>query len=195
MSGDSVRGDIGDSGALMDTLEAEFNAHDYRSIGLPDINHLKKMAEKSPRKRYRLCLHSSHKHLTQEMIICLQGFNYFQPHRHPIQRSESYHMIEGEMDVYLFNEIGECLDTIRLSASCKSDKGGGGNFMYRLSASLYHLMIPRSEWTIYHEVLTGPWDRETVVEYAPFAPSEKDVDEIGRYIGRITGLTIEELTR
>jgi cupin fold WbuC family metalloprotein len=195
MSREGARDQMSPSGALMDTPEAEFNARDYRPINSRDINHLKEMAEQSPRKRYRFCLHSSHEHFTQEMIICLHGFNYFQPHRHPIQRSESYHMIEGEMDVYLFNDTGECLDTIKLSASRKRSKEEDIYFMYRLSAPLYHLMIPRSEWTIYHEVLTGPWDRETVVEYAPFAPSEKDAGEIGKYIYRITGSTVEELTK
>jgi cupin fold WbuC family metalloprotein len=185
----SVRQDI-----VANSSEAEFNLAEYRSIGEREICHLKSMALKSPRNRYRLCLHSEQTHLTQEMVICLKGFNYFQPHRHPGNRSESYHMIEGRMDVYLFDEIGGLIDTIRLSAP-SAVKGGAEerDFMYRLSAPIYHLMIPRSDWTIYHEVLTGPWSKETVVEYASFAPSENELGEVERYTNEVTGLTIDDL--
>ena len=89
-------------------LEAEFNQLPAKSVGTFDIESLKDKANKSFRKRYRICLHHSTDHLTQEMIICSKGFNYFRPHKHPLMYSESYHLIEGALDVYLFDddEIG-----------------------------------------------------------------------------------------
>ena len=66
--------------------------------------------------------------------------------------------------------------------------------MYRLSAPLYTLVIPRSEWTIYHEVFTGPWSKDGANKYASFAPKENDIEGIKEYIFKITGSTIEDLS-
>lgn len=182
------------SGLAIKPVEAEFNSEPIRPVGSVDIEHLKTMALKSPRNRYRLCLHHDHAHLTQEMIICLKGFNYFPPHRHPGNRSESYHMIEGLMDIYLFDGMGNLTDTVKLAAP-GTDGGGSRFLMYRLSAPIYHLTVPRSEWTIYHEVLTGPWSKDAAVCYAPFAPSEHEVDAAKNFVSRVTGLTLDELNK
>lgn len=180
-------------GLTVKSVEAEFNSESIRSVGSQDIEHLKMMALKSPRNRYRLCLHHDQTHLTQEMVICLKGFNYFPPHLHPGNRSESYHMIEGLMDIYLFDEMGGLIDTVKLAAP-GADGAGSRCLMYRLSAPIYHLTIPRSDWTIYHEVLTGPWSRDAVVCYAPFAPSEDEGEAVRGFVNQVTGHTIEELT-
>jgi cupin fold WbuC family metalloprotein len=177
------------------TAEAEFNTEAYRLVGQQDITYLKKKTLKSKRKRYRLCLHSDHDHLTQEMIICLNGFSYFQPHRHPGNRSESYHLIEGLLDVYLFSENGKHIDTVKLAAPGANQvyENNSRAIMYRLSEPLFHLTIPRSEWTIYHEILTGPFDKEIAVQYGDFAPTEKDTAGVQQYLCQITGLSLEEL--
>ena len=173
--------------------EAEFNSKAYRSVGKQDIAHFKRMALKSPRNRYRLCLHSDQTHQTQEMIICLKGFNYFHPHFHPGNRSESYHMIEGLLNVYLLDEKGGLIETIRLGAPGTAEvESGSRDFMYRLYAPIYHLMIPRSEWIVYHEITTGPWNDEAVY-YAPFAPVGDEREDVKKFVHQVTGLTIEEL--
>ena len=82
--------------------EAEFKLGAIETIKWNDLNYLLSRASKLKRKRYRFCLHNNHKHPTQEMIICFKGFNYVQPHKHVGKRTESYHMIKGSMDVYLF---------------------------------------------------------------------------------------------
>lgn len=182
-----------DKNLAVGSSEAEFNSKAYRSVGKQDIAHFKRMALKSPRNRYRLCLHSDQTHQTQEMIICLKGFNYFHPHFHPVNRSESYHMIEGVLDVYLLDEKGGLIEIIKLGAPGTAEVGTESrDFMYRLSAPIYHLMIPRSEWIVYHEITTGPWNDEAVY-YAPFAPSGEDWEEVEKFVNRVTGLTIEEL--
>jgi len=172
--------------------EAEFDINEYRSVGRQDVAYLKEMALKSPRNRYRLCLHSDQNHLTQEMIICLKDFSYFHPHYHPANRSESYHMIEGMLDIYLLDETGALIDTIKLGAP---DTIGteSRSFMYRLSKPIYHLTVPRSEWTVYHEILTGPFNKDTTVHYASFAPSEDETEATQRFVKKVTGFTIEEL--
>ena len=82
--------------------ESEFDLNAVKIVKGKDLNYLIQKAQKTKRKRYRFCLHENTNHLTQEMIICLNGFTYIRPHRHLEKRSESYHMIKGSMDVYLF---------------------------------------------------------------------------------------------
>jgi len=166
--------------------EAEFNKQPAKSVGTFDIEKLKDMANKSPRKRYRICLHHSTDHLTQEMIICLKGFNYFRPHKHPLMYSESYHLIEGALDVYLFDDNGKVTATIKL-ASPNFPSSEKRDRLYRLSKPIFHLVVPRTEWTIYHEVATGPFDKTKSVEYAPFAPPDDcNPEEAIQYCKKVT---------
>ncbi|NDB85209.1 MAG: cupin fold metalloprotein, WbuC family [Alphaproteobacteria bacterium] len=183
---------LGHTDALESTPEAEFKSGPFSIFGSVDMEYLKSRALMAPRKRYRICLHSNHSNLTQEMLICLVGFNYFHPHRHPGNRSESYHLIEGELDVYLFNEYGGVIQKIELSAP-KSDVKCNKPFIYRVSGSVYHFTVPRSKLTIYHEVLSGPWDMNSI-EYASFAPGENDRDGVRTFTEKVTGICLEKLT-
>ena len=146
--------------------ESEFDLNPVKIVKGKDLNYLIKKAQKTKRKRYRFCLHEDTKHLTQEMIICLNGFTYIRPHRHLKKRSESYHMIKGSMDVYLFKKNGKILDIIRLDAN-RNKKNS--IFFYKLSKSIFHTIYPRSKKTIYHEVLTGPFNEKNLI-FAKFAP-------------------------
>lgn len=173
--------------------EAEFNQLAAKSVGKIDIKNLKSMADKTTRKRYRICLHNSTDHPTQEMIICLKYFNYLRPHRHPSRVSESYHLIEGALDVYLFNEQGKVKEVFKLAAPDFINQENRST-LYRLSTSIFHLVVPRTEWTIYHEVATGPFNKDVSVEYANFAPPEDcDPKEAVEYCKKITNNNIHLL--
>ena len=139
--------------------EAEFKLGAIETIKWNDLNYLLSRASKLKRKR----------HPTQVMIICFKGFNYVQPHKHVGKRTESYHMIKGSMDVYLFENNGKLKEIIRLDAN-KNKKDS--KFFYKLSKSIYHTILPRSKVTIYHEVLTGPF-HEKYISYAKFAPKNR----------------------
>ena len=78
---------------------ANQNKKDIFIISKELIEDLKKMAFKSDNKRYRYCIHKNNDHLTQEMIIVFHKDTIITPHRHPKGRSESYHVIEGSMNV------------------------------------------------------------------------------------------------
>ena len=148
--------------------EAEFNNSLVKSYGGIEITLLKEKTLESPRKRYRYCLHDNTNHLTQEMIICMNGFSYFRPHKHPKGNSESYHMLDGQLDIFIFDDQGKVLQIVKLSSK-ESNINNDRDLIYRLSGSKYHLMIPQSEWVIFHEVSTGPFDTSKIQE-ADFAP-------------------------
>ena len=124
------------------------------------LTYLKKKALKSNLKRFRYCLHHSNEHLTHEMIIVFHKDTILRPHRHPLGRSESYHIIEGSMNVYFFDDNGKVIKGIKLE-----ERNNNNPFFYRLSSHTWHLPVPTSEFMIYHETLTGPFVSELDIEY------------------------------
>ena len=79
------------------------------------IKFLKERADKSKNKSYRILFHKNNYHLTHEMMICFKKNAVVPVHKHPNGRSESYHIIEGSMNVYFFKDSGKPLGYIKLS--------------------------------------------------------------------------------
>ena len=105
---------------------AEFNQKKIFQVNNNLINYLKKKASESELNRYRICLHENEDHKTQEMLICLTGFNYFKTHKHPVEVSESYHMIEGKINIIFFDDNQNFVGKVSLGT------GKEENFIYRL---------------------------------------------------------------
>ena len=83
-----------------------FPDQDIIQIRKKDLSKLKSMALDSPLKRARYCLHHTTEDPVQEMIIALHNSTYVRPHRH-IGKSESFHIIEGILNVVIFDNFGE----------------------------------------------------------------------------------------
>ena len=75
------------------------------------------------------------------------------------------------MKVVIFEEDGLVRQAFTLSAP---GAGQDGAFLYRMSSNFYHFPIPVSEWVVFHETFTGPFDKDNDVQYAPWAPAEAD---------------------
>ena len=155
---------------------SKFFKKNFVTISSEQIKQLKFRTSKQKYKKYRYCLHNSIKHLTQEMIICTKDFVYSRPHKHPKNSSKSYHIIEGSMDIMLFSEKGKLTNIIKLSSKNKKDSLK----VFRLSKSIYHTMIPTSKWTIWHEVVTGPFIQNSAKfsKLASFAPTGSEETKI-----------------
>ena len=147
-------------------------------FGEEEIAFLKEMASNSDRKRARICAHKTDKDSLHEMLIVMASSSYVKPHRH-IGKSESFHIIEGEVDVVIFNEEGVIKEVVQLGA-----KGTGKNLFYRLSNSEFHTILVRSEFLVLHEVTDGPFERDKTV-WACFAPDEGETLETINYIKKL----------
>lgn len=157
--------------------EAVFNSDDICVIDAGLIRKLKARACALPRKRFRFCLHDSNDHALQEMIIAAAYGSYIRPHRHPAGKSESYHVIEGTMTVYYFDDHGNKIRKVKL--------GGRGPLIQRLSENLWHCPVPTSDWVVYHETYPGPFIKDIDVEYAPWAPEENNIPGVLKFFNQL----------
>ena len=122
------------------------------------------------------------------MLIAISSASYIRPHRH-LDKSESFHVVDGIADVAIFDDSGNVTDVIALGPLAS-----GRAFFYRLSESAFHTLLIRSDVLVIHEVTNGPFAPERTI-VAPFAPSEERDEEVRRYMqqlhaqveGRVSG--------
>lgn len=144
------------------------------SLGEPEIATVRERARLGARGRARVCAHRSAEDPVQEMLIVIHRDSYIRPHRHP-GKSESFHVVEGLVDVVVLDDIGSLVNVIELGAY-----GSGRRFFYRMTAPAYHTIITRSEFLVVHEVTGGPFIANQT-EMAPFAPAEVDQAKSAQY--------------
>jgi len=158
--------------------EVFYTASDLTGIGAEDIAWLKDRARETPRRRARICAHPSADAALHEMFIVHEKDTYVPPHRH-IARSESYTVIEGRMRIVLFDARGEIEDVVRMSPP-----GTDGYVFYRLAGPRFHSMLIDTDWVVFHEVTSGPFDPKTT-EFAPWAPAADDLGAQSDFIARM----------
>lgn len=147
--------------------EVFFSTDAFARIGPAEIAFLKSQAAASNRRRARICAHASNENPLHEMVIVAASDSYIHPHRHH-GKSESFHIIEGEVDIVMFDEGGAVTDIIELG-----DISSAKPFFYRLSDERFHTLLIRSEYLVFQEVTNGPFVPGATV-YAKFAPDESD---------------------
>lgn len=126
---------------------------------------LKALAGQQGSQNVRLCLHDRPQAAFHEMIILEHSGKFYRPHKHP-RKGESYHIIEGAMGVFIFNERGDVGDTCVLNPQ--------SSMVYRVGTNMYHAVMPLSEFVIYHESKLGPFIRESDCLYPAWAPDGTD---------------------
>ncbi len=128
---------------------------------------LKKMAAAAPLKRSRLCLHRTSYDPIQEMVIAFARDSYVRVHQHR-NKSESFHVLVGSLEVIFFDDEGRETRRIRLGAP-----ETGLPCLYRLSCDAWHTVLVESEFAIIHETTNGPFI-PSEAEFADWAPDGSD---------------------
>ena len=144
-------------------------------LGRAQVQFLKRQAMANARKRARICAHSSDDDALHEMLIAISSESYIRPHKH-LGKSESFHIIEGEVDVVVLDEEGNIVELVELG-----EAGTGKSFFYRLSQPLFHTLLLHSDFLVVHEVTNGPFLKERT-ELAAFAPPESAPLEAKGYV-------------
>lgn len=136
-------------------------------FGADEVALVATRAVQAPQRRARVCAHREGADPLHEMIIALHRETYIRPHKH-LGKSESFHVIDGLVDVVLFDDVGAILRILSIGAY-----GSGRPFYYRLSDPVFHTLVVRSEVLVMHETTNGPFRRDDAV-FAPWAPSGDD---------------------
>jgi cupin fold WbuC family metalloprotein len=158
--------------------EVTFATEAVVKIGQEEIAALKRSSGTNARKRMRFCAHRDTDDQLHEMLIALACGTYIRPHKH-LSKSESFHIIEGEVDVVLFDEAGTATDVIRMG-----DYQSGRTFYYRLSEPCYHTLLIRSETLVLHETTNGPF-KPSDTTFAPWAPDESDPVSVADFMNHL----------
>lgn len=158
--------------------EVLYTAEPLTRIAGADVELLKDLALKNSRQRIRLCAHPDMQDTLHEMIIVFARDSYVRPHMH-LDKSESFHIIEGHMAVLIFDAEGALQNVFRMGPAAS-----GETFFYRLSESSYHTVIPQSPLVVFHEATNGPFRREDTL-YAPWAPDDIASDAVNKYTARL----------
>ena len=139
------------------------------------VNSLIEKYQLSARKRHRYCFHQNPDVDLHDIIICYDSDSYIPPNKH-IGKVESLLVIEGEIDFFLFNDIGQVYDYRRLSVNNSSSP-----FYLRVPANTWHgLRAVGSKPCVIKETISGPYD-STSLQWASFAPSEADGSKEGHF--------------
>ena len=157
--------------------ESIYNKEDILEVTPTIISDLKRRALASPRKRFRLCMHHTNEQQTHEMLIVFHKDTFMPPHRHPKGKSESYHIVEGSMTVYFFDDGGKVIRVIEMGV-LSSEKA----FLYRLSSNIWHMPVATSDWLVYHETYSGPFEKDFDVEFAPWSPNEEEKEKVKGFL-------------
>jgi cupin fold WbuC family metalloprotein len=137
------------------------------NVDYQDIAFLKKNVQHNERKRIRLCTHQDVHDQLHEMLIVLSQDTYIRPHKHQ-NKSESFHIIEGIIEVVVFDELGKVLKVIPMG-----DYTSGRKFYYRLAEPSYHTVLIRTDMAVFHETTNGPFNQNDT-DFATWAPNEHD---------------------
>ena len=147
--------------------EVFYTDEEITRITKNDLSWLKSKALANKRQRARLCSHPDVMDPLHEMLIVHVKDTYVRPHKH-MGKSESFHVIEGLLNVIVFTNEGKIRETIEMG-----DLASGKCFYYRLFKGVYHTVVPLSELVVFHEVTNGPFKREDMV-FADWSPAEDD---------------------
>jgi len=143
------------------------------------IEELKQASIRMDNGNVRICLHDGPDAAFHEMINLEHRGKYYRPHQH-ISKGESYHVIEGSMGAFIFDESGEVLDANLLTPE--------KNFLYRVGVGSFHAVMPVSDLLIYHESKPGPFLRQGDSIFPDWAPDGDDPEEVAAFNKKLLGL-------
>jgi cupin fold WbuC family metalloprotein len=119
------------------------------------IEQLIEEASQSQRHMARLLMHFDHKDPVQEMLIAMDRNCAVMPNC-SVGRSESLQVVQGELLLVIFDDNGNVVKRIEMGPT-----GSDKVFLYRLSSTPWHTMIPLTKMVVVHETLQGPFKQSS----------------------------------
>ena len=122
------------------------------------VARLKQLAVDEYGGQLRLNLHGDAKSDLHEMIIIESKGAPRKIHKHAY-KDESYQIIEGAMEVRLYDDEGRLTRTERLEA------GGDMTFLFRVGKGRWHRTVPILDVVVYKESRSGPFEGGDSIEF------------------------------
>lgn len=136
------------------------------------ISYLKSLAQKDKDRKCTMCLHNDTRNHVHEMINVYPKGMYVRPHNHPF-KTETKIMIEGKLQVIIFEDTGDILDNFVMEKS--------GIFTFRLEKGIIHTNIPLTD-CVFHEVISGPFIGKEDSVFPEWAPESDDKKSVNLYM-------------
>ena len=130
----------------------------------------------SPRSRHRLCFHQSPNVEIHDIIITYDASSYIPVNKH-IGKSETLCVLQGLIEIFFFNDLGQCYLKQILGSS-----DSGHPFLTRIPPNTWHgLRVISEEPCVVKETIPGPYSKESL-QWADFSPTEEQnkIDGCGR---------------
>ena len=147
------------------TSEVYLASGPIAAISSAEINFLRQKVVDNRKGRVRINLHQDNCDPLHEMIIAIRPDSYIRPHKHP-GKSESFHIIYGEVDIVIFEDDGTIRELVSLSAIDKEKA-----FYYHMSKPFFHTLVIYSDLLVVHEITNGPFVKDDT-KFGIFAPAE-----------------------
>ena len=142
-------------------------------VDLDLVHFLVGVSEENGNCNARICLHTSPASNFHEMIILERKGYYFPPHKHA-GKGQSCHIIVGEALCFVFDETGQV-------TRCRV-LGNGGNILFRVGDEQYHMILPLTDYAVYHEAKPGPFLPVGDSIFASWAPKRDDTEAVAAYL-------------
>lgn len=126
------------------------------------LDTLIRLAKEQRTGRSRFLLHRDHSERPQVMIIYLERGSKIGLHKHPDSKAELYLVLEGELSVEYMEE-GDNSPRERVLAPWGNSKGYPSLSVHR--DSVWHEPKSISDFVLYLEVYSGPFEKSDDVEY------------------------------
>ena len=120
------------------------------------LDEITRQAKESPRLRMNYNLHDNLDAKAQKLLNALEPGTILPIHRHP-NTNETYLLLRGKLNVILYNEKKEVLETMHLDTA-------NGNYGLDIPAGQWHSVEVLESGTVILEVKDGP--------YIPFQPED-----------------------
>ena len=143
------------------------------TVDLDLVTNLVALSDENGKCNARICLHTSPESNFHEMIILERRGYYYPPHKH-VDKGQSCHIIVGEAACFVFDETGK----VMLSRMLRQN----GTFLFRVGDDQYHMIVPLTDYAIYHEAKPGPFLSTGDSVFADWAPKREDKDAVAEYL-------------
>ena len=146
-------------------MKLDFPSGALRPIGLEQMEEVRTLSAKSPRRRAIVRYHD-HAEPVQRMMNALEPESYVRPHRHiDPDKVEVFVVLAGRALVLQFDEDGQVKDFAVIAAE-------GPQRGVEIPPRTWHSVLALAPGTVLYEVIEGAFSPSTHKSYAPWAPAE-----------------------